>query len=79
MTDAADSANDLAQFNTELALRQRELERQRAGSLQQVVNGVVECRDCGVDIPPGRLAALSNCVRCVDCQIAYEKELRLGL
>lgn len=79
MSDPIDSANDMAQFANDLALHQHRLERQYEASLQQVVDGAVECLDCGVEIPAGRLAALSDCVRCVDCQIAYEKELRNGI
>ena len=78
MSDAIDCANDTAQFITDLALHQH-LALVHSTQLQQVVDGSVECLDCGVEIPPGRLAALADCIRCIDCQIAHEKEARQWL
>jgi DnaK suppressor protein len=79
MSDEADRANDTAQFINDLALRQHRLAAPTTATLHQVAGGAMECLDCGVEIPPGRLAALSDCIRCVDCQTAHEKELRLWL
>lgn len=70
MTDIADNANDTAQFNNDLAIRQHAIDH--ALPAQHVVDGVVECMDCGIDIPADRLAALPHCVRCIDCQTMHE-------
>ncbi len=71
MSDDADLANDHAQFAVDLALQQH-LANQRKP--QQIwTGGAVLCMDCGFAIPSPRLAALPDCVRCVDCQSAYEK------
>lgn len=70
MTDFIDRANDTAQFNNDLAIHQHRIDH--ALPAQLVVDGVVECIDCGVDIPADRLEALPDCVRCIDCQTIHE-------
>lgn len=70
MTDPIDSANDTAQFNNDLAIQQHRIDH--ALPPQLVVDGVVECIDCGLDIPTDRLQVLPTCVRCIDCQVAHE-------
>ncbi len=70
MTDPIDRANDTAQFSNNLAIRQHRIDH--ALPAQLVVDGVVECIDCGDEIPAKRLSALPNCVRCIDCQTMYE-------
>jgi phage/conjugal plasmid C-4 type zinc finger TraR family protein len=70
MTDPIDRANDTAQFTNELAIHQHRIDH--ALPAQLVVDGVVECMDCGMDIPTQRLAALPDCVRCIDCQTMHE-------
>jgi phage/conjugal plasmid C-4 type zinc finger protein, TraR family len=70
MTDPIDRANDTAQFSNDLAIQQHQIDT--ALPPQLVVEGVVECLDCGIDIPVDRLAVLPNCVRCIDCQTLHE-------
>lgn len=70
MSDDIDRANEAAQFTNDLAIRQHRIDH--ALPAQQIVDGVVECIDCGEAIPVNRLAALPNCVRCIDCQITHE-------
>lgn len=77
MTDDIDRANHTAQFTNDLAIQQHL--RGRALPPQQIIDGAVECLDCGIGIPDDRLDALPNCVRCIDCQIAYEKGLKNGI
>jgi phage/conjugal plasmid C-4 type zinc finger TraR family protein len=75
MSDPVDSANDAAQFANDLALHQHL--KGRARSHQVWVGGVVLCGDCGAAIPSGRLLAIPDCSRCVDCQEIFEREERL--
>lgn len=70
MTDIADNANDTAQFNNDVAIRQHAIDH--ALPAQHVVDGVVECMDCDDEIPAERLEALPDCVRCFECQTAHE-------
>ncbi len=77
MTDDIDRANHTAQFTNDLAIQQYLIEHELPP--QQIVAGIVECRDCDVEIPAERLTALPNCVRCIECQIAYEKGLKNGI
>lgn len=70
MTDLIDGANDIAQFNNDLAIQQHRIDH--ALPAQLVVDGVVECIDCADEIPSDRLSALPDCVRCIDCQQAHE-------
>lgn len=70
MSDEIDRANDSAQFTNDLAIRQHLIDH--ALPPQLVVDGVVECIDCGDDISKERLGALPNCVRCIDCQTIFE-------
>lgn len=34
-----------------------------------------DCDDCGEPIPEARLAAAPGCIRCIDCQRAFERQL----
>ena len=70
MSDEIDRANDEAQFTTDHAV-QTYLKSQ-ALPPQRIVADAVLCLDCESVIPPGRLAALPNCVRCIGCQEAEE-------
>jgi phage/conjugal plasmid C-4 type zinc finger TraR family protein len=40
-------------------------------------NPLVLCQDCDSPIPAARLLANPRAVRCIDCQIEYEREQRL--
>lgn len=70
MSDPIDRANDTAQFNNDLDIKQHLVDH--ALPEQLIVDGIVECMDCENEIPLNRLAALPNCVRCIDCQTVYE-------
>lgn len=70
MSDAIDRANDTAQFNNDLAIQQHQIDH--ALPAQLIVDGVVECIDCDIEIPGKRLKALPKCVRCIDCQTMHE-------
>ncbi|MCK5610299.1 TraR/DksA C4-type zinc finger protein [Candidatus Pacearchaeota archaeon] len=39
-------------------------------------NNQVICKDCSIVIPPARLEARPESVRCVDCKTALEKRTR---
>lgn len=75
MTDTVDVANESAQFATDLALHQHRSVRRLPP--QVYVGGSVLCMDCEFAIPSERLRAVPDCVRCIDCQVAYELEQRL--
>lgn len=52
-------------------------QRKRAAEPPQTrENGATWCIDCGVRIPPERLAAKPHAARCVDCQQLHEEEQR---
>ena len=71
MSDEVDSANALAEFTLNLALRQH----QQAIGLEPVISDL--CIDCQGLIPRERRAAVPFCVRCVTCQAIYEHEEKL--
>jgi len=75
MSDEIDRATELTMYSTEVALRNRL--RELSIESQRIVDGVVMCDDCENEIPLDRLAAKPDCIRCIDCQMAYEKELKL--
>lgn len=70
MTDPIDRANDLVLFTNDMAIQQHLADHTLPK--QQIVDGVVECIDCDAAISADRLAALPNCVRCIDCQTTHE-------
>lgn len=70
MNDVVDRANNEALFINDLAIQQHLIGR--ALPPQQIIDGAVECLDCGIEIPDDRLDALPNCVRCIECQTAHE-------
>jgi DnaK suppressor protein len=39
----------------------------------QVIDGIAYCVDCGLDIPPKRLEAKPDAVRCVECESRKER------
>ncbi len=77
MSNPIDRANDTAQLNNDSALYEHR--RDRVQTHQVWVGGVVVCSDCDAAIPSARLLAIPDCERCIDCQVAHEKELRLWL
>lgn len=74
MTDHIDSANDLAQLNTESALYVHQ--RDKDTTRQIWLGGVVVCIDCEMAIPSPRLLVIPDCARCIDCQTAHEIRAR---
>lgn len=77
MSDEIDRANDTAQLTNDSAMYLHR--RDRVQTHQVWVGGVVVCSDCDAAIPSERLLAIPECERCIDCQVAYEKELRQWL
>ncbi|MCF8483313.1 MAG: TraR/DksA C4-type zinc finger protein [Rhodospirillum sp.] len=65
MADDADRAQEAAEMRLALALSAHERRPQ--------VNGNGFCRDCGCEIPAGRLAILPRAPRCLDCQDDHER------
>jgi phage/conjugal plasmid C-4 type zinc finger TraR family protein len=66
---AEDMGLHAEQFHHDLALL-RHQQRTRQADDAPLSDGI--CEDCGNPIPPGRIAALPYCTRCVDCQWADE-------
>jgi len=75
MSDEIDRANDYASFANEVALKN--YAQNQHSAKQRIIDDVVMCDDCENEIPLNRLAAKPDCIRCIDCQLAYEKELKL--
>lgn len=67
MTDISDRASQIEQLQRDIAIKQR---------IQNPQSSSPYCEDCGNDIPLERLKAVMGCVRCIDCQIRYEKVKR---
>lgn len=70
--DVVDRAEKLEAHNRKLALaKQRERSREPK---QDIVNGVVYCIDCGIEVQPERLKIKPNAARCINCQRKHEKK-----
>lgn len=52
---------------------ERVRQRLAAREQQEIVDGIVVCRDCGDPIDPRRLARLPNAARCTECQGYVER------
>lgn len=52
--------------------RRKALEKQRRES-KMTGKSLTECIECGDDIPDSRRQACPGCMRCLDCQQAYEE------
>lgn len=72
--DAADNAKNFEQLRRKIALDNHK--NSVIEPPQDVVDGVVYCIDCGVQISANRLAAKPNAARCIDCQEIYETRER---
>lgn len=68
--DEHDWAQDMAAAERDAAVSARRL----AAAREARQAGRTDCVDCGAVIPPGRLAALPQAVRCTDCAAAREME-----
>lgn len=66
MTDMFDRAQELEEAQRMRALQAQAL-RASAGSAS-----LLQCQDCGEDIPEARRSAVAGCRRCIDCQTMAE-------
>lgn len=66
--DAADVAARVIEESLEqnLAAHKQRVAAQLGGDLDP------DCQRCGVTIPPARREAVPGCLRCIDCQAAFE-------
>lgn len=72
--DIADRAARLEAHNRRIALaKQRSRSREPK---QDIVDGVVYCIDCGIEVQPERLKIKPNAARCIDCQKKHELKER---
>lgn len=62
MTDMFDRAQELEEAQRVRALQAQAI-RASAGSAS-----MLQCQDCGEDIPEARRRAAAGCRRCIDCQ-----------
>ena len=78
--DEGDRAADLADMDRAIALRAWQAAQQAdaAGAAPLDADGAARCVECGAVIPPARLAARPDAVRCFDCQTARELSARLS-
>ncbi|MGI1669988.1 MAG: TraR/DksA C4-type zinc finger protein [Neptuniibacter sp.] len=70
---------DVIDHAKELELKQRQIAldktlKNASEPQQEIIDGVVICIACGIDIPPARLAAKPNAARCIDCQQIEEQK-----
>lgn len=72
MSDLLDRASELEQQQREVAIKQA-LKRP---AVEQDIDedGNHYCDDCGIRIPPERIAAVPSAVCCIDCQSIREHE-----
>ncbi|MDP1527716.1 MAG: TraR/DksA C4-type zinc finger protein [Rhodocyclaceae bacterium] len=74
MSDLIDTANQAAEF-----IRDADLANELASHAmppQHIVDGIVHCSDCDAVIDAARLTAKPDCIRCIGCQEAFEKEVK---
>lgn len=74
MSDLIDTANQAAEFIRDADLA-NELAK-HAMPPQHIVGGIVHCSDCDSVIDPHRLTAKPDCIRCIGCQTAFEREAK---
>ena len=65
MTDMFDRAQELEEAQRERAIQAQAMRMGAGASLMQ-------CQDCGEDIPQARRRAVAGCRRCIGCQSAME-------
>lgn len=75
--DIIDHAQELDREFQEKALfahkKRQEVELLEPPERARVIDGIAYCVDCGFDIPPARLKARPDAVRCVECQGKKER------
>ena len=71
MSDVADIANDLADFNVNVALANHHAAHVHVGDSAEW------CEACGNEIPEARRAAIPGVDLCVDCQREAEHREKL--
>lgn len=64
---------DLAQVMSERYLRGEIAKARTAATSYESRVTSYECADCGREIPEARREAVPGCVRCVKCQIIFER------
>lgn len=69
--DESDRASDIQEFEISLAIKQHQQQPKEQPVFNE--NGLKICVDCDVPIPPERLRANQNAVRCVHCQEELER------
>jgi DnaK suppressor protein len=70
--DVFDRAQENDQLFRDLALREH-----FAGRVKGQEERVMDCIDCGDQIPLERLEAMPNAVRCLECQEKEERKARI--
>lgn len=73
--DDLDRAKELEMRERQAAL-ERALAQGRETEAPLIIDGVRCCIDCGQPIPPARLAARPQSVRCIDCKQEREQRCR---
>ncbi|MGB6056310.1 MAG: TraR/DksA C4-type zinc finger protein [Burkholderiaceae bacterium] len=71
MTDIYDRATELEELQRAHALARQQ---SRSASLGP---GLLDCMDCGEEIPAERRQAVPNCRRCVECAGRDEEQSKL--
>lgn len=70
MPDLYDRAQEINEQHQADALAEH---FRRVRPLDSAVFAPTHCEDCGEPIPEARMAARPGCIRCVDCQTAFER------
>jgi DnaK suppressor protein len=81
MADVVDEANDLAEHHQAAALKHLHEEQERLRRIEASIAPAKpgderDCRDCGEEIAPERLAILSRASRCTACAEIFERKFR---
>ena len=69
--DDVDRAQEINDLHLDIALS-----AQKAVSQGELGLSVLDCIDCGEEIPEARRTAVQGCLRCVDCQEKFENARR---
>ena len=69
MSDQLDEAQTLDEREREAIIARS---RRPPGGIAHRPGVLRHCEDCGRAIPPERIAALPEALRCIDCQEAFE-------
>lgn len=75
MNDIADQADRACEHDLKLAMAAHDAAMKDVN--QHRLGDVVFCADCGDVVDADRVAAKPDCVRCIGCQAAKEREDKL--